>query len=82
MKSQKVTFVAGLREGAGIGILLDIGAVPAELAELNIIAMSSSARPVNQDQFVLRTVERSHTTSVLDPYADIEKFVVDISTRQ
>ena len=51
------------------GVVPDIGAVAAMLSEVDHVEMRRRANAVDEDQFVLRTVERAHASVRLVPEA-------------
>src|SRR5262249_11033892 len=61
------------------GIMPDIAAVAAELAELDIVAMSVVAVFKDKDEFVLTAVERAHSGIVLDPDAEVFQLAISVA---
>ena len=59
------------------GVVPDVGAVAAVPAELDGVEVGRVPDPLDQDQLVLRAVERSHAGVRLVPDAEIEEIAVD-----
>jgi hypothetical protein len=55
----------------GTGIIPDIGAVAAEPAKLDIVAMRLLAVAKHEDELMPRTVERTHSPVALHPDAEV-----------
>src|SRR5262249_24015105 len=72
--------IALTRLSTGAVILPHIGAVAAVLAELDIVGVSPGAGLEDTDQFVLRSIERSHASRALDPNHDVLEFGIDLPT--
>jgi hypothetical protein len=71
VKRQQVTFLTLLRKRMNARVLPDVGSVPAELAELDVVPMRSFATPEDQDQLMPGAIEASHTAVVLYPHAQV-----------
>jgi hypothetical protein len=76
---QQIALGAAAGEGVGSGIIPDIAAVAAELAELDIIAVSVASVLEDKDELVLAAVERAHAGIVLDPDAQILELAIGLS---
>src|ERR1700730_17242373 len=59
------------------GIVPDIGAVAAVPAELDHIEMRCGSDPVHKDQFMLGSVQRSHSRIGLVPDAQVQELAID-----
>jgi len=57
VQRQQIAFLAAAGKGIGSGIMPDIAAVTAELAELNIVAMSLAVVFKDKDELVLAAVK-------------------------
>ena len=59
------------------GVVPDVGAVAAVPAELDGVEVRRLADPVDEDQLVLRAVERAHAGVRLVPDAEVQELAVD-----
>src|SRR5262249_26202214 len=75
----QIAFRAAAGQRIGSGIMPDIAAVAAELAELDIVAMSVVAVFKDKDEFVLTAVERAHSGIVLDPDAEVFQLAINVA---
>jgi hypothetical protein len=57
VQRQQIAFLAAAGKGIGPGIMPDIAAVAAELAELDIVAMSLAVVFKDKDELVLAAVK-------------------------
>ena len=60
-----------LSQGTGAWVVPDISTVSAMAPQLDVIDVRRGAALEDEDQFMLRTVERAHTTVVLVPDAQV-----------
>src|ERR1043166_2912073 len=60
-------------------VVPDVGAIAAMSAELDVIAMSSSAYPEHRDQLVLRSIIRSLPGIRFFPHHKIQHLVIDLA---
>ena len=64
------------------GIGPNVGAMAAVLSEFNVIDMSSAAVLPDENELMLATIERAHSSIVLVPDRDIFELMVDAATRR
>src|SRR5258708_6413844 len=64
-------------QGINRGIVPDIGTVAAVPAEFDHIEMGRASDPGNKDQFVLGSVQRSHSCIRLVPDTQVQPFAID-----
>src|SRR4029077_9597174 len=70
VQCREIAFLAAAGEGVDPGIMPDIAAVAAELAELDVVAVRSDALLEDKDELVLAAVHRTHTGIILGPDAE------------
>ena len=58
-------------------VVPDIGPVAAVPPEFDCVEVRRIANPVDEDQFVLRAVERAHASIGLVPHAKVEKIAIE-----
>src|SRR5262252_2392223 len=63
-------------EAVGSGVAPNVGAIPAELPELDVVGVASASDPPNEDKLMLRAVERPHSPVAFGPDAEIEEVTV------
>src|SRR6185437_3139879 len=68
------------RESVRSRIVPDIGAITAEAAKLNVVAVYGFTVPIHEDQLVSRFVKRPHTTYTLGPHTHVQKLAIHRST--
>src|SRR5579862_662566 len=76
VQREEVSLAALLGLRLNAGIVPDIGSVPSELSQLDIVPVWSFPLAKYQNQFVLRAIKTSHAAVVFDPHAHVEKLVV------
>src|SRR5437763_13199699 len=79
MQLKQVALFGLARERVDAGISPHIASVPAEAAELHVIAVRAGAGFEHEDELVLAAVQRAHPRIVLDPDAQIQKFGIDFA---
>ena len=78
MQCKQISFFVLSAERVYAGIFPDVGSIAAILAELHVIAMTTFAVSEYKDKLMSGAIKRPHAAVVLDPYADIEKRVVNL----
>src|SRR6266478_9879563 len=63
VERQQIALLAAAGKGVGPGVMPDIAAVAAELAELDIVAVRVSAVFEHEDELMLTAVERAHSAT-------------------
>jgi len=61
VQRQQIALLAAAGKGVSSGVMPDVAAVAAELAKLDIVAMSIAAVFEHKDEFVLAAIERAHS---------------------
>src|SRR5690348_12794642 len=59
------------------GVIPDVAAMTAEPAERHIVGVGAFSLPVDEDEFVLRPIERAHAGVGFVPDAKIDQIVID-----
>src|SRR6201995_2218096 len=73
---QSQIFAPPANERVHRGVVPNIGAVPTMLSEVDRVEMRRRANAVDEDQLVLRTVERAHASVRLVPEAQLQEVAI------
>src|SRR5437588_11983627 len=79
MQRRQIALLAAAGKGVGPGVVPDIGAVAAELAELDVVAVSVAAVFEHKDKLMLAAVKRAHPGIVFGPNAEVYQFAIDVA---
>ena len=71
VEGEQVSVRSGAGERIRRCVVPDVGALPAELAQVDVAAMSASAVLEQEDQLMRTAIEAPHPAVALGPYAEI-----------